>query len=146
MALAWGRPLREIEELPASTLAEFKALNLISPFTEDAKAYREGLIATILYNKSCTKKSQTKSISDLFPYLSNEVPDFLEEPKVKKAKDIFKAIQLQRGNKELYEASMAEFKGKIDEEIEILLTAKVPDQYTINKLRELIGGNNGKDV
>lgn len=140
LAIAWGRPLHEIENLPISTITEFKALNLISPFTGDAQAYREGLIATLLYNKGCTKSCQTKTVVELFPYLSNETPDFLEDDKVLKAKGISRSIGLQKNNKELFESSMDEFIKKLEEEITIQKEAKQPDWYVIRELQKLIGG------
>ncbi|AGG58289.1 hypothetical protein NVP3058O_014 [Vibrio phage 3.058.O._10N.286.46.B8] len=146
LAIAWGRPLHEIENLPLSTITEFKALNLISPFTSDAQAYREGLIATLLYNKGCSKKSQTKTVSDLFPYLSSDTPEFLEDEKVLKAERILRTIALQRASPELYESSLTEFKTKVGEEIELLMAEKVPDMYVIRKLKKLIGDEDGKDV
>lgn len=146
LALAWGRPLHEIENLPISVVNEYKALNLISPFTNDAQAYREGLIATLLYNKGCTKSSQTKSVTDLFPYLSNKVPDYLEDDTVLKAKNILKAIGLQRSKTDVFESSMAEFKTKVNEEIEMLKSEKQPDFYVIRELQKLIGDENGKNL
>ena len=146
LAIAWGRPIHEIESLPMTTINEFKALNLISPFTGDAQAYREGLIATLLYNKGCTKSSQTKTVTELFPYLSSETPDFLEDEKILKAKSIVKSIGMQKGNPELFESSMNEFKLKIGEEIELQKQAKQPDWYVIRELRKLIGDDDGKDL
>lgn len=127
-------------------MAEFKALNLISPFTTDAQAYREGLIATLLYNKGCSKKSQTKTVDELFPYLSSSTPEFLEDERVIKAKNILRAISLQKSKKDLFESSMNEFVGKVKEEITILKSERVPDQYVIRELNKLIGDDNGKDV
>lgn len=146
MAIAWGRPLHEIENLPLSTISEFKALNLISPFTTDAQAYREGLIATLLYNKGCSKSSQTKSVTELFPYLSSDTPEFLEDDKVLKARSILRSIGLQKEKKELFESSMNEFVTKVGEEIELQKKAKEPDWYVIKELQKLIGGENGKNL
>ena len=132
--------------MPISVINEFKALNLISPFTTDAQAYREGLIATLLYNQGASKKSQTKTVSDLFPYLSNETPEFLEDERVIKAKRIFKAILLQKSNSDLFESSMGEFNKKVREEIAILKAERVPDIYAIRELQKIIGEQDGKDL
>lgn len=136
-----------VESLSPTTLAEYKALNIISPYTPDAQAYREGLIATMMYNKGCSKKSQTKTLYELFPYLDTETPDWLEDEKVIKAKRILKAISLQKDCPDLYKASMDEFKEKIQEEIDILSQSDNPDNYTIGRLTKLIGGSdNGEDL
>ena len=146
LAIAWGRPIEYVESLPSSVIAEFKALNIISPYTPEAQAHREGLIATLLYNKGCSKKTQMKTIPDLFPYLSRGTPDWLEDERVKKAKSIFKSIALQRGNPELYESSMNELVTKVKEEIEIMEGMDEPDRHTINELQKIIGEDYGKDL
>lgn len=146
LAIAWGRPIEYVESLPSSTIAEFKALNIISPFTTDAQAYREGLIATLLYNRGATKKSNTKSLTDLFPYLSQGTPDWLEDERVLKAKSLLRSIELHRGNPDLYKSNYNFIIDKIGEEIELLRTEDDVDHYTIKELTKIIGDSHGEDV
>lgn len=142
--MAWGQTLEYIESLPESTLHEFQALNAISPFTSEAQAYREGLTATLLYNSNVSKKSDAKSITDLFPYLNPETPDWLEDARVLQAKDILNSITCHGdlGN-DNYTANIEHVYGKIREEIEMETCKKSPDIYVIRKLEKLIGNPNG---
>ncbi len=67
-------------------------LKVISLLTTQANAYREGLIATLLYNNNVQKKENLKSVEDLLPYLKNGTPDYLEDERVLKARDLLKRI------------------------------------------------------
>lgn len=146
MSIAWGRPIEYVESLPSSTIAEFKALNIISPFTPRAQAHREALIATLLYNQNITKKTKLKSVTDLFPYLDNETPDWLEDEKVSKAKKLIRSIDLHRSNPELYTNNLATIHSKIREEIELHDPQTTDGQYVIRELTKLIEVDDGKDV
>ena len=145
LSLIWGQPLEYIENLPESVLTEYMALNALSPFTHDAAAYREGLTATILYNNNATKKSEAKSVSDLFPYLSTETPDWLEDIRIKKAKSILASIQCHNiGDSANYTNNYNHICGKIREEIQMESNKNNPDMYVIDKLTQLIGDADGR--
>lgn len=114
------------------------ALNLISPFTTQSTAYREGLIATLLYNNNIGKKEHLKSVGDLFPYLEDGVPEYLEDERVIKAKNLLESIKVQSLVQETYTKNYKFISNKIREEIEIEERKTRPDYYLINKLKELI--------
>jgi len=115
------------------------ALNTISPFTSDAQAYREGLIATLLYNNNISKKADAKSVTDLFPYLNTETPEWLEDDRVKEAKHILASIQCHSMDKDKYLMNYKFICSKIEEEIDMELSKDRPDRYVITKLKQIIG-------
>lgn len=131
-------PLEYIENLPESALNEFMALNTLSPFTHDAQAYREGLIATLLYNNNITKKKDAKSVEDLFPYLSDKTPEWVEDERVLKAKNLLKSICCHAIDPDIYKSSFNEIKEKIIEEVEIEKSKDKPDRYVIDELQKLV--------
>lgn len=135
-------PIEYIESLPMSVLDEFTALNALSPFTHDAQAYREGLMTTLIYNNNVSKKSDAKSVQDLFPYLSGDTPEWIEDDRIKKAKDLLKSIQCHLLDAETYEQNYSFIKHKIQEEISMEKTKPNPDKYVIDKLEGLIKESN----
>lgn len=143
LALAWGRPLHELENLPTKTIAEFKALNAISPFTHEAQSWREGLMCTIMYNQGATKKSQTKSVGELFPYLKTGLPDWIEDEVVLHAKRLVQSIASQSLSPRTMEANLEFIRCKIREQIDSEMKEPVVDNYRIRKLTELLGDSDG---
>lgn len=133
-----GQPIEYIESMPEGLYYEYMALNIISPFTQDASAYREGLIATLLYNNNISKKSDAKTVEELLPYLCSGTPEFLEEEKVKKARQLLTSIKCQSIDVDTYTANYEHIRSKIQEEIDIESKKDKPDQYTINELSKLI--------
>lgn len=134
-------PLEYIENLPEGVLNDFIALNTISPYTPEAQAYREGLMTTILYNSNASKKSETKSVTDLFPYLNTDTPEWLEDERVKKAKDLMTSIKCQASlNVDIYNDNLINIKQKIKEEISLERKKQIPDLYVISTLDNLING------
>jgi len=123
--------------MPESVINEYMALNVISPFIYDAQSYREGLIATLLYNNNITKKSDSKSVSDLFPYLSNDIPEYLEDERIIKAKALMKSIRCHTITK-TYQKSYDSVSKAIREEIQIEKKKNKPDIYVISKLEDII--------
>jgi hypothetical protein len=135
LALALSQPIEYIESLDLDTLNEFKALNIISPFTHDAQAWREGLMATLIYNNNVTKKKDLKKVSDLFPYLDPSTPDYLEDEIVLKCRKALTACNTGgMVNESMYKDVLA----AINVEIEEARNRDVPDQYRISELRKLI--------
>lgn len=135
MALAWGQPIEYIESLDLDTLNEFKALNLISPFTHEAQAHREGLTATLIYNSTVTKKKDLKKVTDLFPYLDSTTPDYLEDEIVLKCRKALLSCGIgSMLNENMYRDVIA----AINVEIEEASNLDIPDQYRITELSKLI--------
>lgn len=125
-------------------MIEFQALNAISPFTYEAEAHRQGLIATLLYNQGAAKKSDVKSVGDLFPYLSGEVPEWCEDARVAQAKNLLNSIKCHSNMGSDTYASNAKFIcGKIKEEIQMERKLSNPDIYVIDQLEQLIGDMDG---
>ena len=141
LAIAWGQPIEYIESLDLDTLNEFKALNLISPFTHDAQAQREGLIATLIYNNNATKKQDLKKVSDLFPYLDQKTPEYLEDEIVIKCKKALASCSVAgMFDKQRHNHVIAAIKVEIEE----ANNATPPDHYRVNELNKILqGGGNG---
>ncbi len=128
MSLKLGVPVFELEHWSANIIAEYKALNYLSPFTDDAEAYRDGLLLQFTYNQNVSKKKDLKTASDFLPYL-NKHQEWFEHPKVK---DAIKFIGLSKSKEMLANTLQA-----ILEEIEIESKKTKPDSYLITKLRNL---------
>jgi len=112
------------------------ALDSLMPFTPTASAYREGLLCTLIYNQNATKRSNIISVEELFPYLKSGTPDWLEDPRVKKAKKLINAISCH--SPEVYKYSHDDICDKIKEEIVIENNKLNPDKYVINKLKQFL--------
>ncbi len=116
------------------------SLNSFSPFTYDAQSQRDGVIASILYNKDITKKQHLKSADEIFPYLRDGIPDWLKDPLVEKAKNLITSANtiLTFFGTEAYEKRISEIKKSIVEQIEMEVKAEKPDRLRIEELKKLI--------
>lgn len=130
-----GVPIFEIEQWSTTVIAEYQALNYISPFTDDAQALRDGLLLQFTYNQNVSKKKDLKSASDFLPYLKKD-QDWFEHPKVL---DAIKYINLSQSKEMLATTLQA-----IESEIESEESKPLPDSYLITKLRTL--HNSHKDA
>ena len=99
-------PLEYIESLPEGVLNDFIALNTLTPFTPEAQSYREGLIATLLYNSNISNKKDAKSVTDLFNYIDSDTPEWLEDERVKKARTILTSISCHSLDSKMYEEKL----------------------------------------
>lgn len=139
LAIATGWSIEYIDNMPESLISEFMALNSFSPFTYDAQSQRDGLIASILYNKDVVKKKDIKLASDLLPYLKEGIPDWLKDPLVVKAQNLIKSVEMHKMfSNEQYIKSLNNIKDIIKEEIEIQRAKDKPDYLVINELIKLI--------
>lgn len=134
LALTWGQPLEYVEQLDNATLLEFKALNIISPFTHDVASNERAMIASILYNQNATKKSQMRSSSELIPYIVPDT-DFLEPELFKKARETQRSLD---PSNPLYESQLESFYQDINDTIEFEVQQADYDEYLITKLRSLL--------
>lgn len=125
LSLKLGVPIHELEEYPASTINEYKALNLVSPFINDSEIVREGLLLQLIRNQNVTKKQHMKTAEQLLPYLQ-EYPDYLEHPTIKKLNSLLKSCTSDEQVSSIME--------KVLEEIEIESKKVEPDQYLISRL------------
>lgn len=76
-----------MKEWPVDILDQYRAMNLIRPFTNRSEQMREGYIIELLRNQNVTKKKDYKTMVEILPYLGDKLPDFLEHEFVKKALD-----------------------------------------------------------
>lgn len=113
------------------------ALNSINPFTHDAQAQRDGRIASILWNKDVRDKKDLRSPEEIFPYLKQGTPDWLEHEDVKKAKSLLIAARNSFGGM-VNESGVKLIKQKIKEQIEIESKKKKVDLYLISELETLL--------
>lgn len=133
LAIAWGQPLEYIENLPFEVLSEFKALNAWSPFTPERQAHQLGAIASMLSHKVYKKG---KSASELFTYLQDGVPSFMEDERVFKARSLIRSAGDAPAH--IREQQLKTIKTAIAEELEIENNSDDPDLYVIRQLTKLI--------
>lgn len=124
-----GIPIFEIEQWSLSTIAEYKALNYLSPFTDHAQAYRDGLLLQFTYNQNVKQKKDMKIATDFLPYLDSN-PKWLEHPLVNRAKVLL--------NNAKSPEMLANVIKEILDEIAIESKKENPDTYLIVRLGELI--------
>lgn len=79
-------PIQELREWPIDVIDDYRAYDLLTPFTPRAQMHREGFIAASIRNQNCTKQSQIVRADELFPYLKDGVPDYLEDPTILEVK------------------------------------------------------------
>ena len=134
LSIHTGWSLSHIDSLPVEQFNGYFALNVLNPYTYDAKSEREGLLIAETVNQR--RKKQLKSW-ELFPYLKPGIPEWLSDPMVQKARLIIDNIH-----------SMAKVTGqpvnlnyihsKIKEEIQIEIDSKKPNLLKIKELRQLL--------
>lgn len=100
-------------------------------------------MCTIMYNQGATKKSQTKTVSELFPYLRTGVPDWVEDDVVLHAKRLLHSIRSQSMSPKIMEINMTFILDKIKDQINEEMNKPVIDNYRIMKLTELLGESDG---
>lgn len=123
-----GIPVFELEQWPASTIQEYRALNVVSPFIQDSENWRDGIQIQMIRNQNVTKKQHYKTAEELLPYLQ-EYPEHLEHPTIKKVLGLVGACANAN--------QLAELTKKIVEEIEIEEAKEDPDAYLIHRLSEI---------
>tara|TARA_R110000851_G_scaffold75878_2_gene167091 strand:- start:1546 stop:1905 length:360 start_codon:yes stop_codon:yes gene_type:complete len=110
------------------------ALNILNPFTYDAKSERDGLLIAETFNQR--RKKQLKSW-DLFPYLKSGTPQWLSDPLVQKARVIIENLRnASRISKQ--PLNLEGIHKLINEEIEIEMKNKRPNILKVSELRGLI--------
>lgn len=120
--------------MPLADFNAMMALNAIHPFTYDAQAEREGLLVTETLNQR--RKKQLKS-DQLFPYLSREIPDWLQDNRIVVAKELIK--RHEHGSKiRKQEPNFNYVRNLIEEEIEIESCKQKPDEIVVRELIKLL--------
>lgn len=102
------------------------------PFTEDAQAYRDGMLIQLTYNQNITKKKDLKRVEDLIPYLGDK-HSWVEHPTVLKVNNLINVCRS--------DDALADLMSKVLEEIEIERNKPKPDEYLITKLCEIYRNN-----
>lgn len=125
LSIKLGVPIQVLEEYPASIINEYKALNVVSPFTNDSELVREGLNLQLVRNQNVTKKQHMKTAEEILPYLQ-EYPDYLEHPTIKKLSGLLKSC--------ISDEQVSALMKSVLEEIEIESNKNEPDQYLISRL------------
>ncbi len=125
-------PVFELENYPASIIQEYRALNVVSPFTTDSMNIQTGILLSLIRNQNVVKKKDLVSADQILPYLK-EYPDYLEHPTIKKVQGLINSCQ----SNEL----LADLLEKIAEEIELESNKDKPDEYLISRLSEIYLNN-----
>ncbi len=141
LAVATGWTLDYIDSLPMSEFNNMLALNALEPYTHDVSNRREGLLITETFN--ARRKKQVK-LAELFPYMSDEPPEWLADKTVKIAMELIDRHEKgceRRGVEPTYDY----ISPKIEEEIDIEESKSEPDKLKLKRLLELLGDiTNGK--
>lgn len=135
LSLVLKVPVFELEQWPASVIQEYRALNVVSPFTKDADNIRDGLLIQLVRNQNVTKKEHYKTADKLLPYLQT-YPEFLEHPTVKKAESLLNTCVLPKQRENILNL--------ITEEIQLEREKPEPDDYVIFRLTEILNKEQSK--
>lgn len=141
LAVATGWTLDYIDSLPLHEFNSMLALNYLEPFTHDIGNRREGLLITETFNSR--RKKQLK-VHELFPYMSDELPDWASDKTVMVAKELIE--RHEHGCRLRKTTPDYNFiRPKIEEEIEIEEGSGEPDGLKIKQLKQLLGNiSNGR--
>ncbi|WP_412705001.1 hypothetical protein Aerorivi_02393 [Aeromonas rivipollensis] len=135
LSIALKIPVFEIKEWPIEIIDQYRAMNIIRPFTERAKSIRDGFMIELLRNQNVTKKKDYKTMDELLPYLGNGLPEFMENEHVKTAiKQLGFATTI--GHRFMIEDTLRLMKEEID--IELSKPFSERDMYVIKRLSGLI--------
>ncbi|MGL4843927.1 MAG: hypothetical protein ACRC2Y_04825 [Aeromonas veronii] len=132
LSLKLGVPVFELETWPAQVIQEYRALNVVAPFTQDAENWRDGIQIQMVRNQNITSKQHYKTAEELLPYLQ-EYPEFLEHKQVSKVLGLIKVCPDPE--------QVANLMDKVREEIEIESQKDDPDHYLISRLIEIYKAN-----
>lgn len=132
LSLKLGVPIFELETWPAQVIQEYRALNVVAPFTQDAENWRDGIQIQMVRNQNITKKQHYKTAEELLPYLQ-AFPEFLEHEKVIKVLGLIKVCSGPE--------QVANLMDMVSEEIEIESKKDEPDHYLISRLIEIYKAN-----
>ncbi|CAH7477253.1 hypothetical protein VCHA38O209_50279 [Vibrio chagasii] len=140
LAIAWGQPIEYIESLPMETLAEFKALNAWAPYTPEAALHQNAVIASMLSHKVYKKGM---SPTELFPFTSLDVPNFLEDEMLAHARNLIRSTM--DAPSQIRGAQLATIHNAIQEEIDMEKAKDDPDDYLLREYGKLLkkGAENG---
>ncbi|WP_068871980.1 hypothetical protein [Edwardsiella tarda] len=137
LSLKLGVPVFEIEQWPLSVIAEYKAENMLMPFTDAAQAYRDGLALQFMYNQNVTKRHNIKYYDDLLPYLKQDQDWYEHEVVVHTKKTLAQVSKIS-------EFALSDVLDKVNKAIEEERAKDDPDQYLIVKLSQLYREYNSK--
>lgn len=122
--------------MPSSDFIAMQALNHIHPFTYDVIAEREGLGITLSLNSGRKRQHQLKT-EDVFPYISREIPNWIQDSSVVKAKSLIK-------QRKIYDDTLGDTVNHsrvirlIIEEIDIEKLEEHPCDFKISQLNKLL--------
>lgn len=136
LSIALKIPSFEIKQWPIQIIDEYRALNIVRPFTERAQAIREGYFIELFRNRNVTKEKDWVSKEKLFPYLGDSLPDFIEHPLVKKAVEQI-GLAKRLGHKYMLEDTLK----RMEEQIQIENAKPEHDMYLIRRYVQLIREN-----
>ena len=123
--------------MPLSELEMYKALNVMSPFTEEAQAQRDGLLLAETFS---VRRKAELTPKEMLPYLNTDVPEWASDPMVTKAKALLKEVKSHKGMGQLaYETSLKSLHIGLAEEIQIQLESPNEDtDYIVSELNAIL--------
>lgn len=128
LSVALSVPVFELEQWPYDIIQEYRALNVVSPFIQDAENTRDGILIQLIRNQNVTKKQHIRTAEQILPYLQ-EFPEYLEHPTVKKVQGLISCCRTDE--------ALADLMNKVAEEIEIEGTKESPDKYVLARLSDI---------
>lgn len=130
-------PVFEIKQWPIEIIDQYRAMNMIRPFTDRSQAIREGYLIELFRNRNVTKEKDWVSKEKLFPYLGDGLPDFLEHEYVKKAIEQI-GLAKKLGHKYMLEDTLKRMNEQIQLEYE---KGEERDMYLIKRFHKMIREN-----
>ena len=145
LSVTTGWTMEQIESMPDPLLREYMILNSVKPFLYEAQAQREGYLVSLVRNQNVAKKDM-KTMYEIFPYLKEGLPDWLEDKDIKKVNEYLESLQvhLDFGSKETYYDSLEDLRVSITEEIQIQNKKDKVDKYKVMELGKTLENINSK--
>ncbi|MFR9702205.1 hypothetical protein ACL00O_06860 [Aeromonas sanarellii] len=84
LSITLSVPIHEIKQWPITIVDQYKAYNHLRHFTKNTDHELTGFIIELLRNQNITKKSDYKTAKQMMPFLSGELPDYLNDPRILK--------------------------------------------------------------
>lgn len=118
---------------------DYRGYNIVKPFTKNVDQMMLGKIVEYLRNQNVTKEKDWVGLTELFPHMKGEIPEFMEHETVKEFRDAIKHFPM------LHEEAIEEILGEMDTVIrEEYGKGTESDIYVIRKLSKLRGENTPK--
>ncbi|MFQ2317043.1 hypothetical protein ACK32N_07750 [Aeromonas caviae] len=136
LSIALHTPAHVIRSWPVELIDEYRAYNVIKPFTKHVDQLIQAKQVEYIRNQNVTKEKDWVGVDELFPFLKQELPRAFEHEDVKEYKDAIKHFSML--HPEAREEILDEMRGRVLEEHR---KGTESDTYVIRALSKLINDN-----